>query len=184
VIVATTSEIAVYDNGEKVCSLAIKYTPTSVSFSPSSSLLAVGANDNTVHLYTVSSSSIKPKSTLNNNRSLVSALSFSKTAPLLAAGDSSGKIILYNIDTESVETSRWSFHTGRVTSIQWNETGTHVVTGGLDTNIYVYSVKSPGQNIKVMGAHKEGVNAVGWLDENTIVSAGADACVKVWNIKF
>lgn len=75
-------------------------------------------------------------------------------------------------------------HTSRITSISWHPSGEYIASGSSDTNIYVYSVKVPGRNVKTLGAHKEGVNAVGWTDESTIVSAGADATVKVWNVKF
>ena len=95
--------------------------------------------------------------------------------------------MLYTADSPSeysVKTTRWTFHTGRVNDITWNEKDTHVVTAGLDTNIYVYSVENPGKHVKVLGAHKDGVNAVGWVDLGTVVSAGADGAVKTWKVEL
>lgn len=105
----------------------------------------------------------------------------------MAAGDSTGKVVLYNRVKEgeyAVQTTRWAFHTGRVNQIAWNTKDSHVVTAGLDTNLFIYSVENPGKNIKFTGAHKDGVNAVGWLNDSTIVSAGSDGAVKVWEVKI
>ena len=37
--------------------------------------------------------------------------------------------------------------------------------------------------MKAMNAHKEGVGAVVWTEDGRVVSAGADAAVKVWKIE-
>ena len=51
VIIVTLREIAVYVEDKKTTSLAIDYTPTCISFSKKTSAIAVGAQDNSVHLY-------------------------------------------------------------------------------------------------------------------------------------
>ncbi|KAB8295024.1 hypothetical protein EYC80_006971 [Monilinia laxa] len=55
-------------------------------------------------------------------------------------------------------------HTARITSIDWNEAGTHTVSGSLDTNIFVWSLASPGKRVKAPNAHKDGVTGVRWID--------------------
>lgn len=184
VFIATNSEISIYRDGAKKGSVPVKYTPTSIAYSSTTSTLAVGAQDHSIYLYPVSSSSVpnSPSKTLSSNRAIVTSLSFSPTSALLAAGDSSGKIVLYDSSSGEVKTTRWAYHTGRVNSIAWNKAGTHVVSGSLDTNIIVYSSTNYAKNVKALGAHKEGVGAVDWVDESTVVSAGADGCVKVWKV--
>ncbi|RMZ86353.1 hypothetical protein DV736_g6421, partial [Chaetothyriales sp. CBS 134916] len=57
------------------------------------------------------------------------------------------------------------------------------VSGSLDTNIFVWSLKEPGKRVKHTNAHKEGVNAVAWLaDGGSVYSVGADAAVKKWHV--
>ncbi|EWC46509.1 hypothetical protein DRE_04232 [Drechslerella stenobrocha 248] len=187
VYIATLNELSAYSkDGTKIASSPIKsYTPTCLSFSPSTNLLAVGSQENTVQLYQLSSPTsipAAPTATLKSNRSSITALAFAPTAPLLAVGDSAGKIILYDTTTGEVKTTRWAFHTGRVATIRWNPSGTHIVSSSLDTNIIVYSAESYGKNTKALGAHKEGCSAAEWVDEKTIVSAGADGCVKLWAV--
>ena len=82
----------------------------------------------------------------------------------------------------SVKTSRWSYHVGRITALEFNAAGTHCVSGSLDTNVYVWNTVSVGKYIAIKGASKDGIWGVGWLGDNKIVSAGGDASVKVWAI--
>lgn len=114
-------------------------------------------------------------------QSEVSAVSISPDKNYVAVGDASGKITLYNLSDYSMKTSRWTFHTSRVTSISWTKDSLHAVTSGLDTNIFVYSVERPARNIKCLGAHKEGVIQVVW-DGDHIVSGGVDGAVKRWKV--
>lgn len=114
----------------------------------------------------------------------MTALAYSPSGDFLAVGDSSGKIVLYSISAGeyTVKTSRWSFHVGRITSLEFNSTGSHCVSGSLDTNIYIWSTQSVGKYIAIKGASKDGVWGVGWIGDKKIVSAGGDAAVKIWEI--
>lgn len=58
-----------------------------------------------------------------------------------------------------------------------------MVTGSLDSNVFIYSVANPTKNLKVANAHMGGVNAVGWAGGD-VVSVGADGCVKRWAVTF
>ncbi|AMD18861.1 HBL041Wp [Eremothecium sinecaudum] len=120
-------------------------------------------------------------------RATPSALSLSLSEHYLAAGDTTGKIVLYDLETKTVKTSRWSFHTGKITSMAWRpdeEEEDYVATVSLDTHIFIYSVKKPMKVIKKLNAHKDGINHVEWESPTNIVTAGADACVNNWNVTF
>ena len=124
---------------------------------------------------------------LKSNRAVISTLSYSSTGTLLAAGDSTGKIVLYSRVKEgeyTVQSTRWAFHTGRVNKISWNAKDTHVASAALDTNLFIYCVENPAKCIKFLGAHKDGANAVDWIDDGKIVSVGSDGTVKLREVKF
>lgn len=181
-VVVSEGFITAYDDTlNSIASLALKYNPTSISAS-STDQIAVGAADNTIRVHTFSGTTITEVKKIIT-RSTITALSYSPGGEYLAAGDSSGKITLYEgaCGEYKVKTTRWAFHTGRVESIVWNIGGTHVVSGSLDTNIFVYSVENPGKNLKVGNAHMGGVNSVGWEGKD-VVSVGADGCVKRWAV--
>jgi WD40 repeat protein len=95
-----------------------------------------------------------------------------------------GRVLVFNVADGSLVTDRWTAHTARITSLAWNEAGSHVVSGSLDTNIFVWSLAKPGDWIELQNAHKEGVHGVGWVAGGSkIISAGADAAVKVWKVE-
>lgn len=50
--------------------------------------------------------------------------------------------------------------------------------------MYVYSVTKPGSAIGIRNAAADNVNAVFWMGDNKLASAGADGCVRVWEITF
>lgn len=90
---------------------------------------------------------------------------------------------MYDTKSWEVVTDRWSAHTARVLSIAWNEAGSHAVSGGLDTNVFVWSLKSPGKRVKAPNAHKDGVNGVSWIEGGTkVASVGSDAAIKIWKV--
>lgn len=177
--IATHRSITLSADGQNHKSLPTKFAPMTIA--ANDKLIAVSGDDNTLHIY---SASLEPEKEIQDSSSLITALSFSPSGVLLAVGFSSGKITVF--DTQSWDTSitRWSSHTGRVTSIAWNAAGTHAVSGALDTNIFVWSVAKPGRRVKVSNAHQDGVNGVAWIGDGKVVSVGGDAAVKTWTVEL
>ncbi|ODQ67814.1 WD40 repeat-like protein [Nadsonia fulvescens var. elongata DSM 6958] len=180
VAVITENNLQVLREGVKCSSVSLPSNATSLSISKD--FVAVGSQDNSIRLYNLLD--LSPSKNLPSLRAVPTYLSFSSSGALLAAGDSTGKITLYDAETGTVITSRWAFHSGRINSISWHPTDDFIVSGSLDTNVYIYSVKTPSKNAKFLGAHKDGVNAVEWITDSTFVSAGADAAIKWWNVKL
>ena len=177
-IVASHKGLEIFKDGLKMKDLKTKYSPTAVSAEGTN--LAVGGDDNALHIY---SFSLDAQKEIHDTSSLITALAFSPDGTLLAVGFSSGKITVYNCEDWSVAITRWSSHTGRITSIAWNSSGTYAASGALDTSIFIWSVTKPGTRISVGSAHKDGVNGVAWIDsDQKVVSVGGDAAVKVWKV--
>jgi WD40 repeat protein len=182
VIVALNSGIARYFKDKLVSEVKTSFTPTSVS--ACGSWVAVGADDNTVRIYKLDSSSkLTETETLRNSTAQISAVSFSKDGKHLAVGNQSGKIVAYKTDGWAVATDRWSSHTARVTSIAWSDDGVHAASGALDTNVHIWSLTKPGSRVKAANAHKDGVNGVVWVDDGRVASTGGDATVKIWRVE-
>ena len=178
-VLATHKGLETFNDGSKQKEIKTKYAPSCIA--ASDRLVAVGGDDNKLHVY---STSLNSQEEISDPSSLITALAFSPQGESLAVGFSSGKISVYRCSDWSIAISRWSSHTGRVTSISWNAKGTHAVSGGLDTNIFVWSVAKPGSRVSVSNTHKDGVNGVAWLDKDQkIVSVGGDAAVKIWKVE-
>ena len=194
-IVAQAESVMVYSSGEEIGELPLKSDPTALA--ASGSTVAIGSSDSSLRLYTAKLG--KAPSQIGDIEKVsaapITAMAFASDATHLAAGTSAGKLYVYKLSsgvtgfvTGSVSlelvTDRWSSaHTGKITCIAWNEAGTHAITGGLDTNLFLWSLKEPGKRIKIAGAHKEGVSGVVWLKVGMVVSTGADAAVKTWKVE-
>lgn len=187
--VATAENIEVFgSDGTRLSQTPLKNAQaTSITASPTDDLIAVGLSNNTAIIYkpspdgkTLTETAVLKDTSLT---SPPSTLTFSPQGTHLAIGTSAGRICVFTTSDWSLFTSRWSAHAARVTSISWSSSGEYAVSGSLDTNVQVWSVKEPGKRIKAGNAHKEGVNAVVWVGENRVVSAGADAAVRVWRVE-
>ncbi|KAF2671066.1 WD repeat-containing protein 2 [Microthyrium microscopicum] len=179
--VVTPEAVEIFKDGEKSGSLAVK---GGTSIAAYGSLLAVGRDDKSIQIYTLSGSSPSPvDKDLRKATAAISTLSFSPDGKYLAAGVSNGKILVYGTTEWNVVTDRWSAHTARITSIAWDPTSEFAVSGSLDTNVFAWSVKDPGKRIKALNAHKDGVNGVAWGKDGAILSTGGDATVKKWKIE-
>lgn len=177
-VIATHKSISLLSKDHTQNSQATKFTPSTIA--ANDNLIAVGGDDNILHIY---STSLTLEKEILDPSALITALSFSPSGALLAVGFSSGKITVFDTQSWKPSITRWSSHTGRVTSVSWNAAGTHAVSGGLDSNIYIWSVAKPGRRVGVSNAHKEGVNGVAWIDDEKVVSVGGDAAVKFWKVE-
>ncbi|KEF52097.1 uncharacterized protein A1O9_11723 [Exophiala aquamarina CBS 119918] len=195
VVVAQLESVIVYCDSEEDGELPLKSTPTSLA--SSGSTVAIGSQDSSLRLFSVVPGKAPKQITVVEQVSAtpLTAISFSADGTLVATGTAAGKIFVYKVagggltglmtGAASLElvTDRWSAHTGKITAIAWNPEGTGAVSGSLDTNLFVWSLKEPGKRTKETNAHKEGVNGVVWVGD-TVYSTGADAAVKKWKVKI
>jgi WD40 repeat protein len=184
-LVATSSAITLYSDGEQTGSLPVSFTPTSIA--AKGDIIAVGAEDKVVRIYTLSGTSLSATAEIRDATAAISTLAFSSaTTCRLAVGLGNGKIYVYDSSSPSewtLTTNRWSAHTARVTCIAWSPDGEKAASGGLDTNIFVWSLADPGKRVKAMNAHKDGVGGVAWTEPTKVISSGADAAIKVWKVE-
>ncbi|KAJ7247874.1 WD40-repeat-containing domain protein [Mycena haematopus] len=187
VFVAEAGGVEAIRHNQKVSHLATKYTPSTVG--AGGGLVAVGGEDQKVRLHEWSGTALKEVALLEGNKGVISALEFSPDGKLLAAGDSSGRIALFDVKEKKLITARWSFHSARINSLKWTSDSKHCASGSLDTHVYIWSVDNPTRNIALKNAGPGGVNAVLWVGGGvgkggTLASAGADGCVRVWEVLF
>lgn len=188
-LVATANSIEMFgSDGKQLCEIAVPgASPSCIAVSHGSDTVVVGCSNNTLatHTITEGGKGLTPSRTISDPTvtSAPSTLAFSPDGSHLAVGTSQGRICVFKTSDWSLATSRWSAHAARVTSVSWNPTGEYAVSGSLDTNVHVWSLKEPGKRVKAGNAHKDGVNGVVWLDEGRVISCGADAAVRVWKIE-
>ena len=73
-------------------SINLSFFPTAIAISSSLKIIAIGAEDGKIHLFSVEN--LQSLEVLERNRSSVTALTVSPDGNILASGETSGKIIL------------------------------------------------------------------------------------------
>lgn len=177
------------DKLEKIGELGkVDYTPSVVDIIPNGKTVFVGGHDNKVRIYELNSSGVLTAAgELSKNLGNITALAAHPEKNLVAVGDSVGKIFLYDVETQSTVTQSWVFHTSRITSLNWSKCGDYLVSGSIDTNVYVWSREKPMKKVAIKNAHVDAINSVRFLNKTqglAVVSVGQDAAVRVWDITF
>lgn len=182
VLIGAAEAVEIFNDGKKTGEYKTKFAVTTVA--AHGAIAAVGGEDGSVEICDVASSSLSSRTSIKASRNQISTICFSPDASLLAIGDLRGRVLVHKVTDGTLVTDRWTAHNARITSLAWNKAGSHVVSGSLDTNIFVWSLANPGDWLEVKNAHKEGVNGVAWIEDSAkIASAGADAAVKVWKVE-
>ncbi|KAG0205103.1 hypothetical protein BGX28_003203 [Mortierella sp. GBA30] len=182
VVVAAENLIQIIQGGKKVDSLPVGYNATAAAINAQGTTVAIGSQDAKIYVMSLEGTKLVAVHTLTKNKGGITALAFNPEGNLIAAGDSAGKIYVYDVATGDATIQHWVFHTARVTSINWSPSGRYAVSGSLDTNVYVWSRENTMKKIAILNAHALSVSGTAFIDEDTIVSTGADACVKTWKL--
>jgi WD repeat-containing protein 1 (actin-interacting protein 1) len=96
-VVNGNSEVIIFKNGEKLKSFKTKFGASALAISPDNSVLAIGADDGKVYVYSVSD--FTETAVMDSNRGEVTCLSYSPKGDLLAVGDSQRLIMVYDTAT-------------------------------------------------------------------------------------
>lgn len=184
VALSTNVQIQIYREKSLLTSIAgLTYSPTCIAISTDGEELAVGGDDNKIHIYTFNESdnSITLKTEITS-ASAISAVAYSPDGNFLAVGTNGRIIEVYERATWAPKIlGKWVFHTSKVTCLSWSPSGKFLASGSLDENIFIWDFEEHGSKKQLQFAHMGGVSGIDWIDENTLVSCGADHTVVTWN---
>ncbi|KAG2236851.1 hypothetical protein INT48_002664 [Thamnidium elegans] len=188
-VVATRDSVLIYNcQLEKIGQLEDPgFTPSTAEISLDSKTVFVGGQDNKVRVYDLSGGNLTLSGELVRNLGNITSLAVHPQLNLLAVGDSVGKIFVYDTETKEPVIQKWVFHSSRITSLDWSKCGGYLVSGSIDTNVYVWCRENPFKKVAIKNAHVDAVNNVKFLNNTsdlTVVSVGQDAAVRVWNVTF
>ena len=140
-----------------------------------------------MRIYELDNGTFTASGELEKSTGNITSLAIHPQSKLVAVGDSLGKIFVYDLDTKEPIITRWVFHTSRITSLDWSKCGDYLVSGSIDTNIYVWSRENPFKKVVIKNAHVDAVNSVRFLNHASglsIASVGQDAAIRVWDVVF
>lgn len=109
------------------------------------------------------------------------SLAWSPDGNILASGDGSGTIYLWDTNTFE-EISTIDAHRGNVTSLDFDATGTTLVsTSPFNEYAYIWDVNTGETIARIPNAVR--INDVRWLEDSTsIISGNLDGTISVWEI--
>lgn len=170
--------------GTKVLStIDLGFTVTACVIAPDGSEAIVGGQDGKLHIYSVKGDTLTEEATLEKHRGAITVIRYSPDVSMFASGDANREAVVWDRVTREVKLKNMIYHTARINCLAWSPDNAMVATGSLDTCVIIYELDKPASNrITIKGAHLGGVYAIAFTDENSIVSSGEDACVRVWRL--
>lgn len=180
----TMKSLVIVKGGQAVSTTAVDFQPMSVAVNVDETVVAVGGDDNKIHLFNVNGDSVSAGAVLEAHRGPVTALDYSPDGQYLASGDKNREVIVWKTADNSKFIGGWVFHTARVQGVAWSPDSVHVASVSQDGNIIVWNVNEKSKRIVFKGAHQMGVNAVTWCNENTIATVGQDATLKTFTVTY
>eukprot|EP00288_Rhodomonas_lens_P006698 CAMPEP_0177727662 /NCGR_PEP_ID=MMETSP0484_2-20121128/20445_1 /TAXON_ID=354590 /ORGANISM="Rhodomonas lens, Strain RHODO" /LENGTH=603 /DNA_ID=CAMNT_0019240339 /DNA_START=48 /DNA_END=1859 /DNA_ORIENTATION=- len=156
------------------------WAATSVSVSPSGEV-AVGGDDSKVHLFALNGPALSDTgATLEAHPKPVTKVMYSPDGSKLASTDAGKEVIVWDLASKSPIGRDMVFHNARLTAVDWSPDSKRIVTGSIDNHVIVWEVGNVKNRVFLDRAHIGGVTAVKFLEENKVVTTGADSNIKVW----
>jgi len=106
---------------------------------------------------------------------------FSDDGKSLAVGEKNRRVKAVAMDDGS-KLAGGTGHTARVDALAFSKDGKKLVSGGMDGSITLWGIDNDDDPVKLMGAHRNGVTGLAFIDDNTIISVGSDSCLRTWKI--
>lgn len=166
IVVGCVNEVVVLNNNQKQSVLPIKYEASCVSINQESNEVAIGGDDNKIHIYELNGNNLILKRELEHLGAITDC-AYSPNYQYLVVSDVNRKVILYKLPEYEVSMfvhlitifinyfilifklavkQEWGFHNARVNCVAWSPNSTFVASGSLDTNIIIWSLNSPSKH--------------------------------------
>ncbi|MCS6790728.1 MAG: hypothetical protein NZ580_07100 [Bacteroidia bacterium] len=105
---------------------------------------------------------------------------FSPQGTLLATGDKAGVLKLWTPNLELL----WEHkaHEWGLNALAWHRSGMILATGGRDHFIHLWDIQKRRKILSLSG-HKRSVNALVWINEESLASASDDGLIRIWHLE-
>ncbi|XP_064545632.1 actin-interacting protein 1 [Drosophila montana] len=184
IALACIKEITLVQGQKKIFSLPIKYEASSIAANPDTLDVAVGGDDQKLHIYSLKEGTLELKTELDH-LGAVTDVAYSPDQKYLVACDAHRKVVLYSVEEYKLAHNKeWGFHNARVNTVAWSPNSLLVASGSLDTTIIIWSLTNPAKHTIIKNAHPQSqITRLVWLDNNTVISTGQDCNTKVWHVE-
>lgn len=161
------------------------YEPEVVAVHPSGDMVAVGATDGNVRLYSILGTTLKDEGKLLEAKGPVTDVAYSHDGAFLAVCDASKVVTVFSVADGYSEHNVFYGHHAKIVCLAWSPDNEHFASGGMDMMVYIWTLSDPETRVKIQDAHRlHHVSSLAWLDERTLVTTSHDASVKEWTISY
>ncbi|KAJ4765427.1 WD repeat-containing protein 1 [Rhynchospora pubera] len=182
-LVVTDSGAIILKDLKIVSNVNLGITVTAVAVSHEGNEVIVGGQDGKLHVYTVDGNDLKEEAVIEKHRGAITAIKYSPDGSMYASADTNREAVVWDRATKEVKLKNMLYHTARINCLAWSPDSRLIATGSLDTSVIVYELDKPASaRITIKGAHLGGVYGLTFIEEDCIVSAGEDACIRIWKI--
>ncbi|MCS6895515.1 MAG: hypothetical protein NZZ60_05125 [Bacteroidia bacterium] len=110
----------------------------------------------------------------------VFAIQSSPKQNIIATGGKSGYLKLWDANLHLLQEKH--AHAFTLNAIAWHPNGHALATGGRDRYIHIWDIHT-GEKLLTLSGHQRSVNALIWLNPETLASAGDDGMIKMWHLE-
>ncbi|XP_073000354.1 actin-interacting protein 1-2-like [Typha latifolia] len=182
-LISTDSGVVMLQGPKVASTIKLAYTVTASAISPDGSEAIIGGQDGKLHIYSINGDTLVEETVLEKHRGAITVICYSPDASLFASADANREAVVWDRVTKEVKLKNMLYHTARINCLAWSPDSRLIATGSLDTCVIVYELDKPASSrITIKGAHLGGVYGLAFVDDNSLVSAGEDACVRVWRL--
>ncbi len=153
-----------------------------LAFSPDKKTVASAHHDNTVRLWSTTTST--ELAVLKGHKESVEALAFSPDSRMLASGGSDNRILLWDVQKGQRQTIL-AEHKSSVRALAFSPVKKGVLaSGSSDGTVRFWNTQTGQEQSFFATGHREGVKTVAFTADNTILaSAASNGTVQIWNIE-
>jgi tricorn protease-like protein len=150
----------------------------SVAWSPTGDLLAGGAEDGTVWVWSARDGD--HALTLNAHRGIVRAVAWSPDGGRLATGSDDATVRLWSMPG-GTRTASLRGHTDRVDCVAFSPDGRYIATCSADHTVRLWS--AAGEPLRILSGHTNAVRSLAFsADGRTLYSGSSDRTVRLWRV--
>lgn len=149
-----------------------------VRFSPDGKFVMAWSHDKTARIWAVATGNLEAD--LVGHQAILSAARWSPDGATVVTGSDDGDVRVWSIDGQLKR--QLTGHRGRIHAIEFSPSGRLLATAGDDGAIRVWNVAGGGL-VGAFRGHVGSVSSVAFVDEGHLVSAGADATLRLWSLR-
>jgi len=182
-VILANEKLLIIRAGKTVATVDLGFKPISLAFNSIDTEIAVGGQDQKVHLFKLEKDTATAGNVLGEHTGKIMSVRYSSDGKFLVSTDSNRNIFFWN-DGKVLNNTGWPFHNSQVTATALPPSCSRIATCSLDQDIIIWSdLKNFESKLqKISLAHPTGVDHVEFLDENILISSGNDRTIKIWKL--